>query len=334
MSDSRRQGVVIVGAGLMGQWHAHALRAIGRRIAAVVDPDADRAAGLARRYAATGTTDFAAALGESPLAVHLCTPRETHLELAERTLAAGAHVLIEKPFAHTGDAATKILSLAAARNLIACPVHQFLYQRGVRHTIANLAAFGPILHADFVACSAGATIDGDTLLRRAQLALDILPHPLSLLRRVLAMSLPDAEWHVMTPMPGEVRITGSVGQTSFGMLVSAAGRPTRNTARFVGERGTMHIDLFHGFATFEPPDVSRARKIARPFALSAKTLATATANLASRMISREPAYPGLRELVAAFYDAIASGAGSPITPAETKDVAVAADRIAAMLPRS
>jgi predicted dehydrogenase len=328
MSSDRRDGVVIIGAGLMGHWHAHAVRAVGGRVAAVVDVDAARAAALARPYRARATTDLAIALEAAPLAVHVCTVPEPHWEIASAAIAVGAHALVEKPFATTAAIAQRILDLAAANRLIVCPVHQFLFQRGVRRAIAELPSFGPLLHADFVACSAGAE---DASERSARLALDILPHPLSLIRRLLAAPLANIEWHAASSAPGEVRVSGASRGASVGILISASGRPTRNTVRLVGERGTMHIDLFHGFATFEPPAVSRSRKITRPFRVGAATLAGAGANLARRILAREPAYPGLRDLVAAFYGAIAAAAPSPITFEETMDVAEATDRLTALL---
>lgn len=334
MSGAGRRGSVIVGAGLMGHWHAHALKSVGREVVAIVDADEGRARALAQRHGAAAFPQLSDSLGLRPLAVHVCTPPDSHAELVTASIEAGAHCLVEKPFAADATVARRLLRAADERRVLACPVHQFLFQRGVRQAQRALPRFGPLLHADFVACSAGATIGGDSPQRRARLALDILPHPLSLLRRLLDGSLDVSGWVVASTGPGEVRIIGTAGRVSVGILVSAAGRPTRNTARLVGERGTMHVDLFHGFSAFEPPHVSRLRKIARPFTTSVVTMASAAGNLASRIARGQSAYPGLRELVTAFYAAAEAGEPSPITAAETIAVADAAEVLGARISAS
>jgi hypothetical protein len=208
-------------------------------------------------------------------------------------------------------------------------VHQYLFQSGTREVLDAIATFGPLVHADFVACSAGAEGGSD----RRRVALDILPHALSVLRRIMGPAFASIEWNAVETAPGELRVTAAAAKMSVSILISMSGRPTRNTARLIGERGTAHLDFFHGFATFESPDVSRGHKIARPFTLGAKTLANAAANLAARALRREPAYPGLRELVSAFYAAARASTSPPITVEETTDAASAAERIAALIVR-
>jgi len=89
----------------------------------------------------------------------------------------------------------------------------------------------------------------------------------------------------------------------------------------------MHADLFHGFVFDDQRKLSRAGKIIRPFGNAAGTFGAATINLARRTLRREQAFPGLRELVRLFYDAIRSGSAPPISVAETLDVAAERDTI-------
>ena len=47
--------------------------------------------------------------------VHICTPNHLHLPLAEAALAAGKHVVCEKPLALDGGGARRLVDAAAAR---------------------------------------------------------------------------------------------------------------------------------------------------------------------------------------------------------------------------
>ena len=325
-------GALILGAGLMGRWHVHALRTLGVRVVAVVDVDAGRAKALASGVEAIATSDLALALEKAPLVAHLCVPPASQAPIARRALEAGVHLLVEKPFMDSPATAADILARAQAAGRLACPVHQFLFQRGMAEALRRLPDYGPLRHVDFVACSAGAEGPANSSGRRAQLVRDILPHPLSILRRTFDATLARVDWRVAAPREGEARISAVMRDVTVGILISASGRPTRNAVRFVGERGTMDVDLFHGFAALERGSVTRTGKILRPFAASAGTVVAAGTNLARRLVTRQPAYPGLRELISAFHDAAAHGTPAPIAPAETQDVCDATDIIAAMLP--
>lgn len=325
-NPSRVLRAAIVGAGLMGRWHADAIPRVGGAVSAIVDRDPQRAAQLARQHPkAQVTAELESVIG-SGLAdvVHVCSPLETHEALATRALGAGLHALIEKPLAESAEATAKLLRLAEARGVLLCPVHQFLFQPGVLQAQTTVKSIGPLLHLDAVTCSAGAETTG---LDRERVIAEILPHPLSLIARVAGQPIADIEWQLQHPTRGELRASGQIGNLSVSMLISMGGRPTANTLRLIGERGTAHVDLFHGFAVVERGEVSRLRKIAHPFALAGGTFVSAGTNLAARAVRRESAYPGLRELVRRFYHAIEIGGEPPISASETLEVARGRDAL-------
>jgi predicted dehydrogenase len=323
----------IVGAGLMGSWHAHAIARLGGRITAVVDADAERAGRFARRWSGARVFSDVDALldagGSEP--VHVCTPAATHIPFISAALSAGRHVLAEKPLAETAEETAALVRIAEARGRLLVPVHQFAFQSGFRALQRRLPRLGRIRHVDFRACSAGADVHDDAA--RAAVAADILPHALALFARLLPLSIATLRWRVLQPMAGEIRALAEADTLVAGLLVSLTGRPTAAGLSVIGECGTGHVDLFHGFHVFEAGDVSRSRKVLRPFTLAARTLAAAAANLVRRSLRREPAYPGLRELVHAFHRAAAGDVPSPISTEETLAVAVARDRILAGIRR-
>jgi len=317
--------VVVVGAGLMGRWHADAAVRAGGYIAAVVDRDLARAQSLAKRYSASiARNRLGAALAERKTSVvHLCTPPATHESLACEAMEAGCHVLVEKPLTPALDSTRRLFDFAAAHRVLLCPVHQFMFQPGTLRIFRVLPRLGPVRHVDLVTCSAGA--DGRSERVRDQVAFDILPHPFSLLARILGTQFTGMDWHVGRAAAGELRLSGVASGVTAGVVISMSGRPTLNLLRVVAERGSVSSDLFHGFATVEKGTVSRGRKILRPLLTSTVNIAAAAGNLGSRLIDRELAYPGLRELVRRFYLAAVGDGVSPISPAETLAVAAARD---------
>ncbi len=311
----------------MGRWHAHALSRAGVAVAAVVDRDAGRAGALARRCGGVPTfPDVADVPTGLPVdAAHVCTPPESHESLVALALERRWHVLVEKPFAESASATERLLDAAAERGLIACPVHQFVFQPGVRRIRSALPRLGPVRHLDMVVCSAGG--DGKDDATRHRIAVEIVPHALSLFARLVPVRVSEVVWRVECAGAGEIRAAGVAGSATLSILVSMSGRPTRNTLRVIAERGTAHADLFHGFAVLERGAVSRARKMTRPFTASAGTFAAAAGNLVRRAFARQPAYPGLAELVASFHGAVRSGSVGPFEVDEIRDVARAWEAI-------
>lgn len=316
---------IVVGAGLMGSWHAAAIRRAGGRIMAVVDTDESRASALARRFGkAKSFTRLDDALGQiRPEIVHLCTPATAHKHQAEQALSAGAHVLVEKPLAPTLEDTQFIFDLAASRGLAVCPVHQFVFQDGIQRVQTWLPGAGNISQITFVIRSAGGVgygeADLDTLIA------DILPHPLSLLQVLLPGSL-ESRWSISRPANGELRLLGTFTRNSLpgmglAIEVSLNARPTQNTLVVAAENATLVADLFHGFAFRLPGTVSRTQKIIQPFELSLLQFSATAKNLVLRALTNESAYPGLRRLVSLFYRSVRLGGNPPIPVQDSLAVA-------------
>lgn len=323
---SLRAGVV--GAGLMGRWHAHAISHVGGRVVALIDPDLQRAQTLAARlpHRPVVESDLAQALRAHRIDVlHVCTPLATHDTIARLAIAAGIPVLVEKPVASNAAETEALHRLAEAHGVLLCPVHQFLFQPGILAAERAMATLGVLRQLDLVACSAGA--DGASDLERETVALDILPHGLALARRLLGVALGGVEWRVSGGPPGEMRAMADVAGTSVMLAVSMRARPTDNALTARCDLGTIRANLFHGYATIERGRPSRLDKLGRPFLGSAKSMGAALGNLMGRVARREPAYPGLRELVRRFHLACAGQASSPISADESVDVARARDSI-------
>lgn len=98
----------LVGASTIArEWMIAAIRATGGEVVAVVSSNADRAKAFASEYKIQfATSDIETVLADRGIdAVYISTTNELHFPQALAAIAAGKHVLCEKPLAlHLGDA--------------------------------------------------------------------------------------------------------------------------------------------------------------------------------------------------------------------------------------
>lgn len=114
----------LIGAGAFGANHARQLsQAPDSAFQGVFDLDADRAEDMARRY---GVTAFASLsdLFAAVDALIIATPAKTHGALARAAVAAGRHVLVEKPLAASAAEAQALVEAAARAGVVLQGGHQ------------------------------------------------------------------------------------------------------------------------------------------------------------------------------------------------------------------
>lgn len=327
LTHSSAPRIAIVGAGLMGRWHARFAQRLGANIVGVADHNHAAATDLARRHGTAVFDDLGALLTKArPDAVHICTPLPSHLPLAMQAVEAGVHVLAEKPLTATLAQTQTLLAHAAEKKVHVCPVHQFGFQRGVTKAATLLNELGEVLHANFTFCSAGGGAQsGDAL---DAVVADILPHPLAILQALWPKRLLSADaWSAVSYGHGELQVHGNLGDGSVNIYVSMHARPTRCELEIFCSHGSIYLNFFHGYAVVRRGTPSRADKMAQPFVYAGKSFLAAAANLAGRAWRREAAYPGLSELIAGFYAAVQGQAENPITPAQALAVAAMRERL-------
>ena len=117
----RDLGIGITGSGFMGRTHAEAVLAVpGFRLAAVTG--GRRAGGLAERFGIDEEPDVERLVRRSDVdAVIVTTPHHVHVHDALASIAAGKHVLVEKPLA-TSVADCDRMIAAASRRLVTLAV--------------------------------------------------------------------------------------------------------------------------------------------------------------------------------------------------------------------
>ena len=140
-TERRTLRIAVVGTGFMGRVHAEAARRAGAEVVAAVASTADGAADAARSIGAgRGYAGLDALLAEADAdVVHVCTPNVRHAEAVDAALAAGAHVICEKPLATGVAEATALAGTAEAAGRVATVPFVYRFHPMVRELRARLA---------------------------------------------------------------------------------------------------------------------------------------------------------------------------------------------------
>lgn len=153
---SRRLGAGIVGTGFIAQVHAAAVRAAGGEVVAVAgsrpETTTQGAAAMGARRVASDIEEMVAAPDVD--VVHICSPNNTHVELAEAVIAAGKPVVCEKPLATSVADAMRLTGLAEDAGVLALVPFVYRFYAPVREARERIAhgSAGPLwlLHGTYL----------------------------------------------------------------------------------------------------------------------------------------------------------------------------------------
>ena len=103
----------VIGVGYLGRFHAQKYAQLPAcELVAVVDGREEVRKAVAGEVGAQPVADYRELLGKVD-AVSVVTPTPAHFEIADAFLAAGAHVLVEKPITETPEQARALIAQAA-----------------------------------------------------------------------------------------------------------------------------------------------------------------------------------------------------------------------------
>ena len=127
-------GAAVIGTGFIGTVHVEHLRRIGVQVRGVLGSTPERGEARAQALGVPRAYPSLDALLDDPSVevVHVTSPNHLHVSQAEQILAAGRHVICEKPLAMTADESAKLVDLADASgrvnavnfNIRFYPLHQ------------------------------------------------------------------------------------------------------------------------------------------------------------------------------------------------------------------
>jgi predicted dehydrogenase len=120
MTPFQHLGAAVVGTGFIGVVHVEALRRLGVQVHGVVGSSPERARAKAEVAVLPEPYEsFEAMLADERVdVVHITSPNRLHLPQARAALAAGKHVVCEKPLAMTAAETAELLALARERGLV------------------------------------------------------------------------------------------------------------------------------------------------------------------------------------------------------------------------
>jgi predicted dehydrogenase len=223
----------VVGTGFIGPVHVEALRRLGRPVKGVCasTPEKGRAAaqglGLERSY-----DHYDDVLADPEVSVvHLASPNRLHFDQCRRALAAGKHVLCEKPLAMTAAETAELVALAERSATVAAVCYN--------------VRFYPLCHEARQRIAEGAI--GDVFHVTGSYVQDWLLHDT------------DFNWRVLADEGGALRAVADIGTHWLDLVTWATGREVEavcadlQTVWPVRRRPQGPVDTFAGKTSVARP---------------------------------------------------------------------------------
>ena len=130
---------VIIGTGMIAHVHFRALKVAGVNVIGLVDANPEQAQRIAAKWQVEVFADLHAALNCAEVdVVHICTPNAFHYPMAKEAVAAGKHVVCEKPLAVTLEQAEELEQLANQHGVQTAVPFVYRYHPMVREAKARI----------------------------------------------------------------------------------------------------------------------------------------------------------------------------------------------------
>lgn len=351
----RRATAALVGAGAVAKQHLACLTALdGVEVLGVSDlsPAVAEAAacrfGVPRHY-----TDHRAMLRDlSPDVVHVTTPPAAHRQVAMDALAAGAHVIVEKPMVADMAHLEPLLAAAEGAGRVALENYNYVFNPQVSE-IRRLVASGELGVLQHVEVDLALDILGEgspfadrdrphpTSAMAGGAVADFLPHLASLAyflvgphRSVSTMwsqKRPDSPLAV-----DDLRSLVDAERGTAAISFSATSQPDGFWLRAHGSAMRVEANLYEQRMTVQR--LRAAPAPLRPILNGVDEIAaigrSAVTGLWGKLSGAPGSYAGLWALIGRTYDAISSGAAPPVLPADIRAVNSLVGDLVAEQPRS
>jgi predicted dehydrogenase len=332
---------VLIGTGQIAQQHLACLRTLPEvDLAGVCDLSRTMAESTAERFGVDAWfTDHRAMLDAvRPDVVHVTTPPQSHFRLAMDALAAGAHVIVEKPITAVHHDLAVLLRSASQQDRVLVEDYNYLFNAPVQQISSWLQSgdIGEVIHVEVTIgldlLSAGSpfadrNIPHPCLSMPGGAIADFLPHLASLAHHFVgARRAVRSHWSkrtVESPLPhDEFRALVDAERGTATLGFSSHTQPEMFCLRVQGSRMCASADLFdmntvRNHLDDSPRPIARLRNRLKE---ARDVRRTALRGLFQKLSTGPGTYDGLWSLLARTYKALRSGTEPPISARQIVEV--------------
>ena len=246
-----KYSVLVIGCGSIGERHLRCFLNTGRVEATACDANPT----LLQRMSDTYQVPIAAEFD----AVVICTPAHLHVPMAISALAAGCHVLVEKPLSHSLEGVDELFrarARAGRQVAVAYVLHVYAVLAAAREFLRR-GEFGPVRSATLVSGQSfpffrpayaqtyyrdrrtGGGAIQDALTHSVNWVESVLGPADSVLCDCAHLVLPDVE------VEDTVHVSARHGATMVSYALNQFQAPNETTLQFNAARGSVKIELHH-----------------------------------------------------------------------------------------
>lgn len=326
MNDIIKSGKIrvgIVGAGWVSTMrHIPSFKRDKRAVvSAVLDRNPAKAEMTARKFRIPHYFEKLEDFLQEPLdVVSVCTPPFMHTPVVSEALRAGKHVLVEKPMTMTSGEGKRLEALAAEKNVLLCPAHNFLFS----HSMQKAQAILQKGEAGEIRWALG--IHLSSWQRRLPvwfnelpggLFFDEAPHILYLMRHFLGSLKIEGSWlnyNAGDSSPKTERVEARLrGERGNGYMTMWTGAPFSEwyLALFCS-RAVLVLDLFRDIFIHLPPEKAHNARDVLDLPLRLTRQVWSGIGGTGIRLARKQLFYGHDVLVRRFLDAVINGVESPV----------------------
>jgi predicted dehydrogenase len=348
--SSRPVRAAVIGCGAIAYEHMPYLATSSRcDLVAMVDHSPAMAQAAVARFGKGKAYSDAAAMfaAEKPDVVHVLTPPQTHDALVRQALAAGAHVVCEKPMTNSAEETASLLTVAQQAGRMLIESRNLLFNDPVQQISAlkDAGALGRVIECDvllsldFLGGPFGdLNLSGPGVALKGGAVHDFLPHLAYLflhftdtvdtnvaqIRGALSnrsgnprcgCDFIDALIDTGTAR-GRLRIATDVGPDQFRFYVR-------------GTKASVEADLYNPYVRLEgPPNVGKRASFG--LAANGKSMIGSGVRNLRNKIMQNGTYQGIPRMLDAFYQSVQDGTPPPFSPDDLLATAHFVDRLLAL----
>jgi len=337
--------VAIVGCGKIADDHAGQIQRIpGCEIVGVCDAEPLMARQVYERFRVRRYFgDIRELLNEArPDVVHVCTPPQSHFEIAKLCMEAGCHVYVEKPFALSEEGARRLIGFANDRGVRITAGHDDQFRPAARRmrdlVRSGFLGSGPVHMESYYCYEMGGSAYSGALLsdkghwvRRlpGKLLHNIISHGIARMAEFLTGDSLEVVAHGFTSpalkRQGESEIVDELRvilceheHTTAYFTFSSQMRPALHQFRIYGDKNGVILDQDQEtlIKLRGKRYVSYAEKFIPPIGFARQYLGNLASNARRFLASDFHMKSGMKFLIESFYRSIQEGAPDPIPHSE------------------